>query len=84
MKAFGDYIIIKQDSNEKVLSSGIIIPDTANEKPNTGTVLSVGSGVEDHLEEGDRIVYKEGMAYDLEVDKEQVLAILKHNVIAAF
>lgn len=44
IRPLGDRVVVKPDSREEKTRSGIIIPDTAKEKPQEGTVIAVGSG----------------------------------------
>ena len=66
LKPLNDRIVIKPLQQEQVLSSGIVIPDSAKEKPQQGEVIAIGPGKRDDdgkrvpldIEMGDRILYK--------------------------
>lgn len=83
-----DRVIIKQSGAETKTESGIIIPDTAQEKPQKGEVVSVGKGTKDNpmtVKKGDIILYgkyagtelkHEGVDYII-MKENEILAILK-------
>lgn len=56
-KPFGTRVIIKADEAKEVTPGGIIIPETAKERPQFGTVMAVGSLVTEDVSDGDRVVY---------------------------
>ncbi|MER3436292.1 MAG: co-chaperone GroES, partial [Chloroflexota bacterium] len=53
LRPLGDRVVVKPLSREEMTKSGIVLPDTAKEKPQRGTVIAVGEGRRD--EDGDRI-----------------------------
>ena len=60
LKPLADRVIIAPTAAEEVTASGIIIPDSAKEKPLRGTVIAVGNGTKDEemvLKEGDKVLY---------------------------
>ena len=60
LKPLADRVIIQPAAAEEVTVAGIIIPDSAKEKPLKGTVLAVGTGTKDEemvLKEGDSVLY---------------------------
>jgi chaperonin GroES len=60
MKPIADRVIIKPAAAEEKTVGGIIIPDTAKEKPQRGTVIAVGPGKKDHtmtVKKGDTVLY---------------------------
>ena len=83
-----DRVIIKQAAAETTTAAGIIIPDTAQEKPQKGEVVSVGKGTKDNpmtVKKGDIILYgkyagtelkHEGVDYII-MKETEILAILK-------
>ena len=66
LQPLGDRVVVRPSSREETTKSGIVIPDTAKEKPQRGTVIAVGAGRKD--EDGDRI------AMDVEVGQEVLFA----------
>ena len=81
MKTLADRILVRPDNAEETTASGLIIPDTAREKPNRGTVVSVGTGaiengthIEPCVSVGDKVVY--GKYSGTEIELEGVLHII--------
>jgi len=66
LRPLGDRVVVQPSGREETTKSGIVIPDTAKEKPQRGTVIAVGPGRRD--EDGDRI------AMDVEVGSEVLFA----------
>jgi chaperonin GroES len=85
-----DHIVLQQVDQEEITTSGIVIPDTAKEKPQHGLVLSVGPGkmndagvVETiELSEGDRVLYQKYTGQEVTVDKEDYIVIKFQDVLA--
>lgn len=67
--------------------AGIIIPDSAKEKPLRGTVVAVGNGTKDEemiLKEGDSVLYGKYAGTEIELDGEKVLIMRQNEVLAVF
>jgi len=80
IKLLQDYVLVLPDKAEERTKAGIIIPDTAKEKPNRGTVMAVGKGIKDEpmeLKEGDVIYY--GKYSGTEISKDGVDYMLMHQ-----
>ncbi len=76
LKPLADRVIIQPAAAEEVTVAGIIIPDSAKEKPLKGTVLAVGTGTKDEemvLKEGDSVLYGKYAGTEIEFDGEKVL-----------
>ena len=76
-------LILPAPAEEKI--GGIIIPDTAKEKPLRGTVKAVGKGTKDEemiLKEGDTVLYGKYAGTELELDGEKYLIMRQSNVLA--
>lgn len=85
LKPLADRVIIQPTAAEEVTSSGIIIPDSAKEKPLKGTVLAVGNGTKDEemvLKEGDNVLYGKYAGTEIEFDGEKVLIMRQNEVLA--
>ena len=89
-KPLYDKLLIKPDTRgEQVLASGIIIPEQAAEKPQTGTVLAAGDGWIDDLgnlrkmnvKAGDKILYGKYSGTDVRIDGEERLILREADVI---
>jgi chaperonin GroES len=85
-----DRIVVKNVEQEEVLASGLVIPDTAKEKPQQGEVVSVGPGRRDDngklipmdIEVGDIIVYAKYSGNDLKLDQVDYLILSEKDVLA--
>ncbi len=85
-----DHIILKPVEQEEMTTSGLVIPDSAKEKPQHGIVLAVGpgktndKGILETLEvnEGDRILYQKYTGQEVTVDQEDYIVIRFQDVLA--
>lgn len=89
LKPLGDRIVIRQIDAEDVTASGIVLPDTAQEKPQRGEVLAVGEGRYDDgvrvpldLVVGDEVIYSKYGGTEVEIDGEDLLIIRESDVLA--
>ncbi len=85
-----DRIVVKPIEEEEVTSSGIVLPDTAKEKPQQGEVLAVGSGktlesgekVPLEVSEGDIIIYSKYAGTEVKLKGEEVLILNERDILA--
>ena len=85
-----DRLLVRRLEEEAATTSGIIIPDTAKEKPQRGEVLAVGNGrtLENgdrralDLQVGDRILFGKYTGSDIKLDGEEVLILREDEVLA--
>lgn len=85
VKPLADRVLIQPTAAEEVTASGIIIPDSAKEKPLKGTVLAVGPGTKDEtmeLKEGDVVLYGKYAGTEVDIDGEKVLIMRQNDVLA--
>ena len=85
LKPLADRVLIQPTAAEEVTASGIIIPDSAKEKPLRGTVLAVGGGTTDEemvLKEGDKVLYGKYAGTEIDLDGEKVLIMRQNEVLA--
>ncbi len=85
VKPLADRVLVRPIAAEEVTASGIIIPDSAKEKPLKGTVLAVGQGTKDEemvLKEGDNVLYGKYAGTEVELDGEKVLIMRQNEVLA--
>jgi chaperonin GroES len=85
VKPLADRVLIKPTVAEEVTASGIIIPDTAKEKPLKGTVLAVGPGTKDEpmeLKVGDVVLYGKYAGTEVEIEHEKVMIMRQNEVLA--
>jgi len=80
-----DRVIIKQAAAETTTASGIIIPDTAQEKPQKGTVMAVGKGTKDNpitVKAGDNVLYGKYAGTELKHEAEDYLIMKESDILA--
>ena len=70
MKPLGDRVVLKQQEAEEKTKSGIILPDSAKEKPQAAVVVSVGPDV-DQVKEGDKVIYTEYAGTEVKYQEEE-------------
>ncbi len=90
LRPLGDRVVVKPTPREEMTKSGIVLPDTAKEKPQEGSVLAVGPGrmLEDgkrepmDVKEGDRVLYAKYAGTEFKVDGEELLIISQKDILA--
>jgi chaperonin GroES len=90
LKPLGDRLIVEVLEEEETTSSGIVLPDTAKEKPQRGRVLAVGPGSRDEkgkyialdLEEGDEIVFSKYGGTEIKIGTDEYLILRESDVLA--
>ncbi len=90
LKPLGDRLIVQALEEEETTASGIVLPDTAKEKPQRGKVLAVGDGkVGDDNErvpldvtEGEEVLYSKYGGTEISVDGEDLLVLRESDVLA--
>ena len=86
LKPLADRVLIEPAPAEEVTASGIIIPDSAKEKPLRGTVLAVGNGTKDEemvLKTGDNVLYGKYAGTEIELEKGKKVLIMRQNEVLA-
>ena len=88
IKPLADRVIVKPDLAEERTSSGIIIPDTAKEKPQRGTVVAVGSGryengtkIEMSVKEGDKVLNGKYTGTEINIDGEELMIMRESDIL---
>ena len=85
IKPLADRVLIKPADAEAKTASGIIIPDSAKEKPLKGEVIAVGKGTKDEemiLKKGDKVLYGKYAGTEIEVDDNKYLIMRQSDVLA--
>ncbi|PIV18300.1 MAG: co-chaperone GroES [Elusimicrobia bacterium CG03_land_8_20_14_0_80_50_18] len=90
LEMLGDRVLIEQEKGDEKTKSGIIIPDTAKEKPQKGTVVSVGPGKRDdsgklipmELKAGDKVLYGKYAGTEVKLDGKDYVYMDQSDVIA--
>ncbi len=90
LEPLNDRLVITPLHQEQVLSSGIVIPDSAKEKPQQGEVIAIGPGKRDDdgkripldIMVGDRILYKKYTGQEIQIDNEDLIVLEEREVLA--
>jgi chaperonin GroES len=90
LRPLGDRVVIKPSAREEMTKSGIVLPDTAKEKPQEGTILAAGPGkiLDDgkreqmDVKEGDRVLYSKYAGTEFKVDGEDLLIVSQKDILA--
>lgn len=85
IKPLADRVLINPTPAEEVTVAGIIIPDSAKEKPLKGTVLATGEGTKDEkmvVKEGDTVLYGKYAGTEIEIDGEKYLIMRQSDILA--
>jgi chaperonin GroES len=91
LKPLGDRVIVQAIEEEETTASGIVLPDTAKEKPQRGKVLAVGEGKWDEdgdnripldVAEGDEVLYSKYGGTEVQVEGEDLLVLRESDVLA--
>ena len=88
-RPLGDRVLVKRVEEEEKTKGGIIIPDTAKEKPQEGEVVSVGPGARDdtgkvnalELKAGDRILFGKWSGTEVKIDGEDLIIMKESDVL---
>jgi chaperonin GroES len=90
LRPLGDRVVIQPTPREEMTKSGIVLPDTAKEKPQEGSVLAVGPGriLDDGKREsidvkvGDKVLYAKYAGTEFKVDDEELLIVSQKDILA--
>ena len=90
LQPLGDRLIVEALEEEETTSSGIVLPDTAKEKPQRGRVLAVGPGPRDEdgnhitmdVAEGDEVIYSKYGGTEIKLGADDVLILRESDVLA--
>jgi chaperonin GroES len=91
LKPLGDRLIVRAIDEDETTASGIVLPDTAKEKPSRGKVVAVGDGKWDEdgekripldVAEGDEVLYSKYGGTEVTVEGEELLVLRESDVLA--
>jgi len=90
LKPLGDRVLVKRLEQEEVTKGGIIIPDSAKEKPMKGEVIAVGPGkigddgkhLKMHVDKGDLVLFNKYAGTEIKVDDEDFLVMREDDILA--
>ncbi|MFA4906520.1 MAG: co-chaperone GroES, partial [Candidatus Margulisiibacteriota bacterium] len=86
----GDRVVVKPEPEEQKTKSGIVIPDSAKEKPSEGTVVAVGTGrildngqkVPVEVKIGDKVIYSKYGGTEVKIDDEEYIILAEKDILA--
>jgi chaperonin GroES len=90
LKPLGDRVVVKPTPREEMTKSGIVLPDTAKEKPQEGSILAVGPGriLDDGKREamdvkvGDKVLYGKYAGTEFKVEDDELLIVSQKDILA--
>jgi chaperonin GroES len=90
IRPVGDRVVVKPAQKEEVTKSGIVIPDTAKEKPQEGTIIAVGAGKLTEkgdrqaleVKEGDKVLFAKYGGTEFKLDGEDLLVLRESDILA--
>ena len=88
IKPLGDRVVIKNVEAEEKTSSGIVLPGSAQEKPQVAEVLAVGPGgvvegkeITMHVKEGQKVIYSKYAGTEIKLDGEEVIVVRQNDIL---
>jgi chaperonin GroES len=92
IRPLSDRLVVKRTQEEEKTKGGIIIPDTAKEKPLEGVVVAVGAGksvkngkvIPLDVKEGDKVLFGKYSGTEVKVDGEELVLLREEDVLAVF
>jgi len=89
IKPLGDRVVVKPTPREEVTKGGIVLPDTAKEKPMEGKVIAVGAGrfteegkrIPREVKEGDTVLYAKYAGTEIKVNDEELLILSERDIL---
>ena len=89
LQPIGDKVVVKPAPEEVKTKSGIVLPDSAKEKPQEGKVVAVGSGaiVDGHkvpleVKAGDTVIYSKYGGTEIKIDEEEYIILSERDILA--
>ena len=89
LKPLGNRVVLKQQEAEEKTKSGIILPDSAKEKPQEAVVVAVGPGIETdgkkiemQVKEGDKVIYSEYAGTNVKLEDTEYIVVSQNDIIA--
>ena len=90
LKPMGDRVVVKPKTREDTTKSGLVLPDTASERPQQGDVLSVGPGrlldngkrVQLDIKKGDTVLFAKYSGTEFKLEDEELLILSERDVLA--
>jgi chaperonin GroES len=92
LQPLGDRVVVQPSEEEEITKGGIILPDTAKEKPQRGVIIAVGPGKLDEegkripmeVKKGDKVIYSKYAGSEIKQDNEEVLILRESDILAKY
>ena len=90
LQPLGDKVVVARDDSEDVTAGGIVLPDSAKDKPSRGTIIAVGTGKllddgsrgELQVKNGDRVLFTSYAPETISIDDEEFLLMSESDILA--
>ncbi len=90
LEPLGDRLVVEPKEKETTTASGLVLPDTASEKPQQGTVIAVGPGARDSdgkriamdVAQGDSVLFAKYAGTEIKIDGKKLLILKESDVLA--
>ena len=90
LKPLGNRVVVQAIEEEEITAGGIVLPETAKEKPQKGTVISVGPGERDDdgkripmdVAEGDQVLFAKYAGTEIKIEREKLLIMRESDLLA--
>ena len=90
LQPLGDKVVVERDASEDVTSGGIVLPDSAKDKPSRGTIIAVGTGKllddgsrgEMQVKKGNRVLFTSYAPETIEIDDVEYLLMSESDILA--
>lgn len=88
LKPIGDRVVIKKAEAEKTTASGIVLPESAQEKPQYAEIIAISSDIENDekkagsLKVGDKVIYSQYAGTDVKLDDEKFIVVKYNDILA--
>jgi chaperonin GroES len=90
IEPLGDRVVIKPTAKEDVSKGGIVLPDTAQEKPQEGKIIAVGPGrlteegnrIAMEVKKGDKVIYSKYAGTEFKLDDEELVIMREGDILA--
>jgi chaperonin GroES len=90
LRPLGDRVVVRPLEREEVTKSGIVLPDTAKEKPQQGEILAVGPGrildsgerIKMDVKDGDRVLFAKYAGTEFKLEEDELLILSEKDILA--
>jgi chaperonin GroES len=90
LRPLGDKVVVRPTQREETTRSGIVLPDTAKEKPQEGVVVAVGTGrvtdegdrIKPEVKEGEKVLYAKYAGTEVKLEDEEYLILSEKDILA--